>query len=247
MCQSRTLAALTAALALGLSAGPALPLAPAPQTPAAQAPSLPLVEAQVDLGSVLDSLDPSTVEGALNTALKTIEANPQLESQLRSIASSIGLDYDDAMRLVTSSVRASPRTTQFLSSAVEKSGDECGKLPNRYRVDCIQQNYETLRDALPRNGDYAAARSALSTVSRELDKIARQNRDRSQPRVRIAGGSRSQSFTAVRDEAALRQAAAVVEKAKQQLLRSVPRNDPRYAHYVRIAAAFDDAAVLLRS
>jgi hypothetical protein len=112
----------------------------------------------------------------------------------------------------------------------------------------VRQGYAALARTLPRRGEYAEVRAVLNDVSCDLGRITRQNRDSSQPKVRARriDGRRSPAFAATGSEANAK-AAAVISSASDLLLRSVPRSDLRYAHYVRIVSALDETAVLLRS
>lgn len=158
--------------------------------------------------------------------------------------------------LVTAVQPANSVSTNAIVSQVNEIRRVCQGAGDEYRVDCFATQFRDLSARLPARGDYSAARQALQQASVELGRIARANRDRSKPRIRVrvnqVGGAPTVSapITAVRassvDQANL-QAAASVEKLQATLLRSVPDNDPRDVHYQRIAASFNSTAVLLRS
>lgn len=146
--------------------------------------------------------------------------------------------------------------TQSIVRQMEETDDNCGKINQPYRIDCIASEYRDLAGRLPRRGDYAEARAALDDVASQLERIARNNRDRRQSRIKVnvnrvgAPPAQSRALSAVRPDrlqGANQQAQQAIEQGRLTLLRSAPPGDPRRAHYQRIASAFDDAAVLLRS
>lgn len=186
----------------------------------------------------------------VNRGRSTIGRDRDLQAAVRRAAARVGIDYAEAVTLLTTSVRVSPLATRLFGAVIDESDADCGRIPDRYRLDCVQQSYEALADTLPRKGDYARVQDALSEVARQLSRIERDSRDRGQPRValrRADGGRSDRSFTATRPGAATDRAAAAVLEARTTLLRSVAASDPRQAHFQRIAAAFDETAVLLRS
>lgn len=161
---------------------------------------------------------------------------------LESIAPNFSTDIvDEQGRLVLNR-----ESTDLIRDSANEANQKCARLPREFRVNCLQQGYEDLARGLPKRGDYGDVQKILGEVSRELAKIERANRDRKRGKVRLPNTKRSRKYSATRS-AALQQAEDAIERAKAKLLRSVPPSDPRAVHYQRIASAFDDAAVLLRS
>lgn len=159
--------------------------------------------------------------------------------------------------LIQAAAPANQAATNIIIARLQGAEDRCGRLPGAYLIDCLAGEVQDLADKLPRQGDYAEAQQILDRVAGELDQIARSNRDRRQPRLTVRaqragerGVSQSQPIEAVRAdrlERAEAQATQAIQRAQVTLLRSVASGDPRQVHYQRIASAFDDAAVLLRS
>lgn len=130
----------------------------------------------------------------------------------------------------------------------------CQALTVAYRTDCLAKELEALVDSLPAAGDYAEARDALSKASQELGALSRQNRDTSQPRLKVTVMADPQ--TSRRPVAAIQpdtieqtnaKALAVLEDTTTVLLRSAEGNSGVAIHYQRIAQALDSTKLLLRS
>jgi hypothetical protein len=265
-------APLVCAAAIGPLPGPAapvlLPLAPAlvPASAPASATILPpampgLIPAQShggETGGGLDREGPSAEdirdfvdafgehERVANPGQRVIDRDRALQETVRRAAAAVGIEYAQAVTLLTTSAQVSPLATRLFAAVVDESDEECERLPGAYRIDCVRQGFDALAEALPKRGDYAAVRVALDETSRQLARIAREERARGQPRVRAQGGTRGYVATGG-GAAASQRAANAVLIAREQLLRSVPEGDPRHVHMQRIAAAFDGTAVLLRS
>lgn len=154
--------------------------------------------------------------------------------------------------------RDNPREARQIAGWVDDAWDLCRTLPDSYQTDCLAGEYRTIAARLPRNGAFTAqTKAALDLAVRGLEAAARPARDRSQPRIRAnvprrrgVPARQTASIEPVRVEAAAQvniRAAQAITAAGAQLLRSVPDDDPRAASFKRIAAAFGDTAVLLRS
>lgn len=150
-----------------------------------------------------------------------------------------------------------PRETDKISDALGGALKTCSPdfVDRRYRIDCIRFYFRQIASELPRTGEYAPVRDALTTAADKLDAIIRQNLDPNAPtiRPRLNGKSaapRLPPIRAIRPESearAMRAAQAVIEEAETVLLRSTENSDRRMAHYQQIAAAIDSTKVLLRS
>jgi len=159
--------------------------------------------------------------------------------------------------LATANTPANNQTTLLIQRRLLQADDSCGFLPRSYRIDCVAVEFRDLAERLPRRGDYAAVQSALDRAARELETIARQSRDRNARRIatrvqRVGDPQPVQTrpLRAVRPDAlaaAQSKASQAIRRAEVTLLRSVSDGDPRQVHFQRIAAAFNDTAVLLRS
>lgn len=172
-----------------------------------------------------------------------------LDALLDRAARRLGLTPRQAVSVLRNADNASDQATQLIALSLQFRSQDCRGLPTEFRLDCIGTAHGLLAGALPRSGDYAQAKAALDTVSRELGRIARASRDRSKRPValRSPSGLRGNRIGAIRQPELNRSASQVIEGERTKLLRSVPSADPRHVHYVRIAAAFRDNAVLLRS
>jgi len=127
----------------------------------------------------------------------------------------------------------------------------CQQLGPEYRVDCIAEEYKVTAARIAPDSAFAPMRQVLTQAAATLERAVEAQRDRRQPRVSaVVGTRRTAPITPVRPEAAAvvnTAAARIVEEAGLTLLRSVPDEDVRAASFQRIASAFDDTAVLLRS
>lgn len=149
-----------------------------------------------------------------------------------------------------SAVRVSAEAER-LARRLDAAWALCRRLPAGYEVDCIAEEYKATAAAISRTSELAATRAVLVDAAARLDRLVETRRDPARPQVRASTRSRGTTpITPVRpqDAAAVRRAAAeIVASAGLTLLRSVPADDPRAASFQRVASAFDDTAVLLRS
>jgi hypothetical protein len=132
---------------------------------------------------------------------------------------------------------------------------ECGEYDPVYRIDCLRQGIDMIVASMPDNGEYSRAKIILRRASGKLAKVVRTYADKSVPKLVAPRGAnprfkKRRSYTAVRRVAlptATAQAAAIVQEAATQLLRSSENSERRYAHYQQISVAVDSTKVLLRS
>lgn len=141
-------------------------------------------------------------------------------------------------------------TAADTASRITQVTELCRDLPDRaYTIDCVAAGLADIANSLPRTGDRAAARAALSDAARNLRDLALANRSRSLPRATVRRGDVATSRPVVpvtpspETDAA---AAAIVAQAQTVLLRSAP-NAGAVPEYNRISAALDTTRVLLRS
>lgn len=144
--------------------------------------------------------------------------------------------------------------TSTVVAQISTASAACEAVGAVYRTDCLANELKLLVEKLPAQGEYAAAREALATASKELTSLSRQNRDNSQPRLRIT--VQSDSETVRRPVAAVKQervaetnakALAILDETTTVLLRSAEGNSDVALHYQRIAQALNSSKVLLRS
>ncbi len=148
-----------------------------------------------------------------------------------------------------------PLITGFISDSLAAAEAECGKYDPVYRIDCLRQSIQLTASRLPNTGEYAQARQILRKAASRLGKIVSENADPEQPLLDATPTANpyfhnSRHYTAVKRKnlnSAMRQARAVVEEARTELLRSSENSERRYAHYQEIATAIGSTKVLLRS
>lgn len=151
-------------------------------------------------------------------------------------------------------VPVSDTLTTSVVSQLAFATQACQALTVAYRTDCLAKELEVLVDALPAAGAYAEARDALSKAAQELGTLSRQNRDTSQPRLKVTvkadPQTRRRPIAAIRPDAIERtnaKALAVLEDTTTVLLRSAAGNCGVAIHYQRIAQALGSTKLLLRS
>lgn len=144
--------------------------------------------------------------------------------------------------------------TSAVVAQISISSAACEAVGSAYRTDCLAKELKALVQKLPAHGEYAAAREALATASAELASLSRQNRDNSQPRLRITVQADSETkrrpVSAVKPETVAEtnaKALAILEDTTTVLLRSAEGNNDVALHYQRIAQALNSSKVLLRS
>ncbi|WP_424978292.1 hypothetical protein [Leisingera sp. S232] len=148
-------------------------------------------------------------------------------------------------------------STAFTNSIVTQIGvasAACEAVGTAYRTDCLAKELQELVKELPAHGEYAAAREVLAKASSELADLSRQNRDNSQPRLRVTVQDDKKTIrrpvAAVKPETAAAtnaKALAVLDEATTVLLRSAEGSSNAALHYQQIAQALNSSKVLLRS
>ncbi|WP_264212060.1 hypothetical protein [Leisingera thetidis] len=148
----------------------------------------------------------------------------------------------------------SASVTSSVVSQLSISAAACQAVGAAYRTDCLAKELQALAKKLPARGEYAAAREALAKASADLNSLSSQNRDNSQPRLRITVQADSETtrrpVAAVKQETAAEtnaKALAILEETTTVLLRSSAGNSDVALHYQRIAQALNSSKVLLRS
>ncbi|NDR59027.1 hypothetical protein FPS10_21800 [Pseudoruegeria sp. M32A2M] len=142
-----------------------------------------------------------------------------------------------------------------IATSISAAVSFCEALPKAYLVDCMGERLDWIATTLPAGTANDEIRKVLDDASRKIEKVARENRDRSQPRIRVKTPgpnpvSTSRPLIAVKPEAqaaAVAETAAILEEASALLLRSSSRSQEHAEHYRTIAAALDSSALLLRS
>ena len=114
------------------------------------------------------------VDGLIASAARAARNyDGDLVADLREVAASLGIDFARVVELLSTQRQINAASTGVIRSVIDETNDDCQKLPQTYRIICLQKGFDTLGDALPKRGDYADVRAALKTVSAELNKIAR--------------------------------------------------------------------------
>jgi hypothetical protein len=149
----------------------------------------------------------------------------------------------------------SPRNTKSITDAISLAVSICAGSPEVYAVSCLGNQLSEIAASLPKTGDYAESAKILAETGRKLQALARQNRDRSKPPVRLSANVQGRTITTAPlvavSTASLpsvnEQANAILEEAQTLLLRSVANSDRRKSHYEAISAVVGSSKVLLRS
>jgi len=146
-----------------------------------------------------------------------------------------------------------PEDTGIVVKYLEDSQSLCDRLPQRYKVDCLNTQLAGLVDRLPDTPELTPAKQALRQASNDLDRIVRQNAVRGGDRITasipgvIETAAPLRPVRGARLESANAQASAVIDEAATILLRSSAVGGDVGESYQRIAAAVDSTKVLLRS
>jgi hypothetical protein len=146
----------------------------------------------------------------------------------------------------------SDKFTDLLVNSLGAAKGFCGALDQAYRVDCLADQIDQLAKDIPADSDYAEMRGILEQTSKDMQSLARANRDAAKPRQRAsAGGSgTSRPLTPVRDASLAsinQQATAILERTETLLLRTPDDDTGKKLHYTRIAEAIGSNKTLLRS
>lgn len=144
---------------------------------------------------------------------------------------------------------------EFLLGGLFTAKEFCSKIDSAYVVDCLAERLGAIADQVQEEGDYAAFNEVLKDTSRQLETLARSNRDRALRRGRATTGGENPITTTrpltpvdVQKTAEInRQGRAILESAETVLLRS-PGNSPESrSQYRQLAQAVGSTTVLLRS
>ncbi|MDV7143106.1 hypothetical protein R3X27_10465 [Tropicimonas sp. TH_r6] len=152
-----------------------------------------------------------------------------------------------------------------VTAGIDAARNFCSSLPDEYRIDCLAEQLERVAKSLPKTAESREMRKILHQTSDKLEKVVRENRDRSKPRISAKSATApaptpsrpqpapiatSRPLKAVKTEAlptAEAEAAAILEEAGILLLRSSTQSQETSQHYQAVAEALDSTALLLRS
>ena len=142
-----------------------------------------------------------------------------------------------------------------ITEALGQGAGLCAGVPGEYRIDCMVQFFHQAARAAPISGAYSDAHRVLEDTANRLEKLVRENADRSKPSIRVQVSSGAQKvysprMGAIKPDAvatANAEAARIVAEAETMLLRSPGAAGPDRAEYVRIAEAVGSNKLLLRS
>lgn len=145
--------------------------------------------------------------------------------------------------------------TDLLTAALARVAGECERIGIEYRIDCLGQGLILAGRTLPRRGEYEEARETLIKAGKDLRRVAKQNRDPAQPKIRhtiqvTPKVTRQRRLTPVAPEKlpeATIQAEAIVQEAETRLLRSAENSQRRRIHYERVAQSLGSTRRILRS
>lgn len=146
--------------------------------------------------------------------------------------------------------------TKVLVSNIAAARKFCAELGNEsYNIDCLAERLGVISDDIPKGTDYDEVRSILKDTSKQLGKIARENRDPNQPRGRATrpgedAETTTRPLTPVAPASlpsANAQAQAILDNTETLLLRSAAGSESKTLQYSRIADALGSTKVLLRS
>ena len=154
-------------------------------------------------------------------------------------------------------VGLSDSKTSLITNAMTSLAEACETLPGEYRVDCLGKGMTLLANSMGNDVEYAEIRKELADTGRSLRKIARQNQDRTKPRIKRvqsvnAGKSkqRARSYRPIKElelPKATETAIAIIEEAQTRLLRSAENSERRRVHYQTVTRSLDSATRILRS
>ncbi len=145
--------------------------------------------------------------------------------------------------------------TKILVGKIVAARKFCADLGNEsYNVDCLSERLGVISDEIPKGTDYEEFRGILKDTSKQLEAVARSNRDPNQPRGRASrpggGETTTRPLTPVAPASlpsANAEARAILDSTETLLLRSAAGSESKTAQYSRIADALGSTKVLLRS
>lgn len=146
-------------------------------------------------------------------------------------------------------------TVDSITTTLSRSNTVCSQLPVQYQVDCLSVYYRKALAETPRDREFAEVRTVLRDTANKLDKLARANRDTTQPRLKVRPATgpdtiKTGPITAVKPEtveATRATALAIIEEAETLLLRSAETRAEGQNEFAQIAEAIGSTKVLLRS
>ncbi|TDE37489.1 hypothetical protein [Antarcticimicrobium sediminis] len=155
----------------------------------------------------------------------------------------------------------SEATTAQVVATLQQATRYCSWLKRdgkgEFVVDCLAERLDDVNRRMAGTGGYEEVRAVLEQTTRDLHRIARDNRAAGQRATRFrtqdADGKVTRTNRALvpvdpaRQQAAVAQALAVIAEAETRLLRSASDGTASGAQFQRIAAAVGSNKVLLRS
>lgn len=154
-------------------------------------------------------------------------------------------------------VGLSDSKTSLIANSMANISATCEALPEEYRIDCIGKGMTLLAKNIGNDVEYAEIRKELTDTGRSLRKIARQNQDRTKPRIKQVQSvnvgkskERARSYRPIKEvelPKATEMAIAVIEEAQTRLLRSAENSDRRRVHYQTVTRSLDSTTRILRS
>jgi len=150
---------------------------------------------------------------------------------------------------------ASPATTTSVVASLKSASAYCLLISGPYAIDCVAERLAAVAKELEGQEGFEEIQAVLEATSRDLNKIARQNRSPTLPAAAFTTKGEDPVTTTRRlvpvDDAALdvavSQAIAVIVEAETLLLRSADESAERSIQFQQIAAAIGSNKVLLRS
>lgn len=154
---------------------------------------------------------------------------------------------------------AQDATAEFdrVVEALSRARNTCQRLDKAYRAACIYTEYSAIAKDIQDSAALAPVARVLRTTADTVRSEARSAQDATVPRVRVTLPSTQTlvprtsapliPVATARISEVNANAAEAIQTAAIQLLRSVPPEDPQRANFVRIASAFNESSVLLRS
>ncbi len=146
--------------------------------------------------------------------------------------------------------------TDVVTGNIAAAQKFCAELDNdSYKVDCLAERLGQISDEIPRDSDYEEVKKILKDTSKQLEDLARKNRDTTLPRGRAVSPSNpdvstTRPLTPIRPESVPSvnaQASQILGNTETLLLRSAASSESKALQYTRIAEAIGSSKVLLRS
>ena len=155
------------------------------------------------------------------------------------------------------SAPASLEATSKIALKIKEASEACGRIPDKYVVDCLARSLQSAADEIPSNPDLRSAKRTLHRAASDLRRLVRKNIDGTQPSVRVRLPETSSQLQRLTPpisplapeaiEAVKSEAFRIVSEAETTLLRSANSSRTRSIHYQRLAEAVGSSKLLLRS